>query len=152
MVTKYTIELRNLVNEKSTMRNLSIFIFFTSVLNVFSQSEKIIGEYENKTKFKSGITIEYELSLNSDGTFLFHFYQDQMCYEDDDRAKGKWTIENDTILFRVNKKTDFDKNHQLDFKKTKAKFMNGFLRFFESEIIWVNELELKKKTSQLNLN
>ncbi len=114
-------------------------------LNSFSQYEKHIGVYENKAESEDGIKIEYELSLNSDGTFLFHFYQDQICYTDDDRAKGKWTVENNIILFRVNRKTDIDETHKLDFVNTKAKTENGLLKFYDSEIFWINEIELKKK-------
>ncbi len=127
------------------MRNLLILFLLITGLNSFSQSEKHFGAYENKTEFENGISIEYELFLNPNGTFLFHFYQDQICYTDDDRAKGKWTVENDIIIFKVNNKVDIDDMHKLDFDNTKAKMNNGILSFYDSEILWINGIELEKK-------
>lgn len=114
-------------------------------LILYSQTETYSGNYENKTESEDGIVIEYELRLNSDGTFLFHFYQDQICYTDNDRARGKWTTKNDIIIFQVNKEIDIDEIHKLDFDKTKAQVESGVLKFFDCEIFWINKTELKKK-------
>lgn len=114
-------------------------------LSTYSQSEKYSGNYENKTELEDGIVIDYELTLNSDGTFIFHFYQDQICYTDDDKAKGKWTTENEIIIFQVNKEIDINETHKLDFNKTKAKVENGILEFYDSGIFWINKVKLKKK-------
>ena len=112
---------------------------------MYSQSEKYSGNYENKTELEDGIVIDYELALNSDGTFVFHFYQDQICYTDNDKAKGKWTTKNEIIIFQVNKENDIDETYKLDFDKTKAKVENGILKFYDCGIFWINKVELKKK-------
>ena len=127
------------------MRNILTVIFMFIGLSLFSQSEKYFGNYENKTESEDGVVIEYELALNSDGTFLFHFYQDQICYKDDDKAKGKWTVENGVIIFQVNKKVDINDTHKLDFNKTKAKVEKGILKFYDCGVFWINKTELKKK-------
>lgn len=125
------------------MKNLLSLILLISGLNSYSQSENHTGVYENKTEGE--IRIEYELSLNQDGTFVFHFYQDQICYTDDDRAKGKWIAEKSIITFQVNNKVDLDEAHKLDFENTKAKIENGILTFYDSEIFWINDIQLEKK-------
>ena len=126
------------------MKNLIYFVTIIIGLNSFSQSVKYVGLYENKTESEDGIKVEYKLSLNSDGTFLFHFYQDQIFYEDNDKAKGKWSVKNNSILFLVNRKVDIDENHKLDFGKTKAKIENKNLKLYDSGIFWINDVELKK--------
>ena len=104
-----------------------------------------VGKYENKTGKDAEFVVEYELTLNIDGTFLFHFYQDQICYVENERAKGKWKIENGIIIFEVNKSSDIDKNHKYNFNNTKAKVNGGVLTFFDCEVIWLNDIKLKKK-------
>ena len=126
------------------MRNILI-IFMLFGLSTYSQSEKYSGNYENKTKSEDGIVIDYELALNLDGTFVFHFYQDQICYTDDNKAKGKWTTENGIIIFQVNKEIDIDETYKLDFDKTKAKVKNGILEFYDCGVLWINKVKLKKK-------
>jgi hypothetical protein len=124
---------------RNTLIIFSLWIGFIS----FSQKETYSGNYENKTESKSGIVVEYELELNSNRTFLFHFYQDQICYSDEYKIKGQWIIENDTITFLVNK--EIDDNHTIDFDQTKAKIENKVLTFHNCGTFWINEKELTKK-------
>ena len=127
------------------MKNILIIIFMSLRLISYSQNERYSGNYENKTESEDGIIIQFELELNSDGTFVFHFYQDQICYTDDDRAKGKWKTENEIIVFQVNKESDINETYKLNFDKTKAKVENGILKFYDSKVFWINRVELKKK-------
>lgn len=127
------------------MKYIIIKLFMLLGVNLFSQSEQYVGNYEDKTKPESEIIVEYKLSLNLDGTFLFHFYQNQICYIDDLKAKGKWTTVNNVIIFYVANEVDIDETRMLYFDKTKAKVKNGFLEFFDCKTSWLNKLVLKKK-------
>jgi hypothetical protein len=126
------------------MKYILIVTLLVLGYNSFSQTKSIVGVYENKTHKDAEFIIEYELSLNADSTFLFHFYQDQICYIDDDRAKGKWKFENNTIIFNVDDETDINETYKLNFNKTKASIKGNTLSFFDCNIDWINNTELKK--------
>jgi len=133
------------------MKNILIVILLNLAYNLFSQTKSFVGVYENKTDKDAEFIIEYKLSLNADNTFLFHFYQDQICYIDDERAKGKWKLENNAIIFNVNEKTDVNDTHKFNFNKTKATIKGNTLSFYDCSIDWINNTELKKISASKEL-
>ena len=126
---------------------------------LLSQSNPIIGDY-NRTLGKEGIhLIEYKLTLNQDGTFIFHSYSNNkqgILPEVNKYGKGKWIVEGKVISFFTNKKKDFDEKYTLDFNNSKARFVTKHprdktdriikirLQFFESEIFWMERIDIFK--------
>jgi hypothetical protein len=57
------------------MDHISVFLFLSLNLNLIAQSGFYIGNYKARYKTDNQVVIKYSLSLNTDGTFLFHFYR-----------------------------------------------------------------------------
>ena len=128
-------------------------------LTIFAQSNAFIGDY-NRTFSKEGDHfIEYKLTLHQDGTFLFHSYskiKNGFPPEVNKYGKGKWTAKDNVITFSSNKQEDFDEKYTLDFKNSKARFVDKNprdksdriiktkLTFVESEITWMQRLDFFK--------
>lgn len=132
------------------MKHIFIIILMQMALTVFSQSEKYIGHYSFKSESDDGIVIEYDLTLHSDGRFLFHFFQDQLCYTDDLKGKGKWRIIDSKLIFSANEKNDIDEDYTLNLNNTKATVLNGVLKLYDCEIEWLNNTELTKLNEKNN--
>ncbi|MCK5400862.1 MAG: hypothetical protein KAJ28_04445 [Flavobacteriaceae bacterium] len=142
------------------MKYALIIIFITLHLTLFSQSEKYVGKYEMRYEVDNGGLIEYKLTLNSDGTFLFYFYRnlEPSQPKENKYGKGVWKTErNNLIFFSTNKNNDFDEIHTLNFNNSKARYnsksprdnservIKTSLRFYSSEIFWVKGMKLIKK-------
>ena len=128
-------------------------------LTIFAQSNAFAGDY-NRTFSKEGDhLIEYKLTLHQDGTFVFHSYskiKNGVPPEVNKYGKGKWTAKDNVITFLSNKQEDFDAKYTLDFNNSKARFVTKNprnksariiktkLAFVESEIFWVQRLDVFK--------
>ncbi|OBQ54177.1 hypothetical protein VQ01_12055 [Tamlana sp. s12] len=100
----------------------------------------------------------YKLSLNKDGTFLFHSNTKQKGApaEKNLYGKGTWKIEKKVVTFITNEKTDISEDYTLDFNGSKARFISKSprdksnrivetaLQFYESNIFWIETLKLPK--------
>jgi hypothetical protein len=119
----------------------------------------IDGDYYCALGKEGSHFIEYKLTLNQDGTFIFHSYSNNkqgIPNEVNKYGKGKWTIKNNIITFLSNKEKDFDEKYTLDFNNSKARFVTKSPRdktdqivktrvvFLESEIFWMNRIEMLK--------
>ena len=129
-------------------------------LNLFAQSNQFVGDYQRSLGDTEGKhIIEYKLTLNQDGTFLFHSYskiQGGIPPEVNKYGKGKWSTKDNLITFSSNKKEDFDEKYTLDFNNSKARFaaksprnktdqiIKTRLTFFESKISWLQRLDIFK--------
>ena len=128
-------------------------------LGLSAQDENVIGNYELSINAENG-DIKYSLSLNSDRTFIFHFYRHlncSSCVEENQYGKGTWKEDKKLISFSVDNTIDLDEKHILNFNNSKARFdiksprnktnqvINTKLRFYKSEIFWVKGMELIKK-------
>ena len=98
------------------------------------------------------------LTLNPDGTFLFHYcskIKNGIPTEVNKYEKWKWTAKDNVITFSSNKQEDFDKKkYTLDFNKSKARFITKNprdksdrivktrLTFTESKIPWMQRLDI----------
>ena len=140
---------------------LSLTIFFI-VTTVFGQSEAISGKYEKTNNIDQGI-ISYKISLNPDGTFIFHVYDKNISLTPDKTnernkyGKGTWKADKNLVCFYTDQELDLDEKYTLDFSKTKARFITKSPRdksdrvvktallFYESDIFWVKGWKLFKQ-------
>ena len=128
-------------------------------LTIFAQSNAFAGDYNRTFNKEADHLIEYKLTLNQDGTFVFHSYskiKNGVPPEVNRYGKGKWTAKDNVITFSSNKQEDFDVKNTLDFKKSKARFgtknprdksdriIKTRLTFVESEIPWIQRLDVFK--------
>ena len=128
-------------------------------LTLFAQSNQFAGDYTRSLSDEGKHIIEYKLTLNQDGTFVFHSYtkiQGGIPPEVNKYGKGKWTSKDNLITFSSNKKEDFDEKYTLDFNKSTARFVTKNprdksdkivktrLTFLESGISWLQRLDIFK--------
>jgi len=141
------------------MKALFTILILISNLTLFSQSDKVIGDYALTLGNEESHLIEYKLTLNQDGTFFFHSYskiKQGIPPVVNKYGKGKWTEENKVISFFSDKQKDFDEKHTLDFTNSKARFViksprdktdqiiKTRLKFLESEIFWISRIDMIK--------
>ena len=141
------------------MKRIFIAIFLIGTMTSFSQSEKIFGNYFLMLGNEKH-QIEYKLNLNSDGSFVFHSYtnnQNGIPPITDKYGKGMWILDGKVISFITDKEKDLDEKHTMDFSNSKARFITkpsrdktdrmikDRLKFFKSEIFWIEGLDIFKK-------
>lgn len=127
-------------------------------LNLFAQSTQFAGDYTRSLSDEKH-KLEYKLTLNQDGTFLFHSYsniQGGTPQEVNQYGKGKWSEKNNLITFSSDKKTDLDEKTTLDFTNSTARFITKNPRdksdkvvktklvFLESPIRWIKNVDVFK--------
>ncbi|WP_299764856.1 hypothetical protein [uncultured Dokdonia sp.] len=140
------------------MKSIFTLLLVTSTIAASIQTTTYAGEYSNKNKTESGEVYEWHLSLNTDGTFLYHFYRNlncNLCVEEHFYGKGTWKGTKKVISFYA-KETDIDINHTINFNNTKARIHKKshknkstnthrqFIRFSESKVPTVKGLQLFK--------
>ena len=128
-------------------------------LSTFAQSNGFTGDYNRTLNTTENNIIDYKLTLNQDGTFVFHYYskiKNGIPPEVHKYGKGKWTTKDNVITFSSNKQADFDEKYTLDFNNSKARFVTKNprdnsdriiktkLTFVESEIPWMQRLDVFK--------
>lgn len=141
------------------MKTIFTFLLLLSNLTIFSQVDKVAGNYKLIIETKDSSSFEYNLTLNDDGTFFFHYFsniKNGIPREVHKYGKGKWTVENKVISFFCDKQKDLDEKHTLDFTASKARFViksprdktdkiiQTRLKFLESEIFWMERIEMFK--------
>ena len=143
---------------------MKTFIFLITVLsssffvNAQVTIKDVAGTYERKLSSTGSHIINYTLNLNTDGTFHFHSYDKidrGIPPERNTYAKGTWTLDKKVVSFSTSP-TDFDEKFTLDFNNSKARFISKHprdksdkvvetaLRFYESQIGWINSLYILK--------
>jgi hypothetical protein len=140
------------------MKLIITALFLILKLNLFAQSNQFAGEYTRSLSSENH-KIEYKLTLNLDGTFLFHSYsyiQSGTPQETNKYGKGKWSVKDNLITFSSEKKTDLDEKYTLDFTNSTARFITKNprdksdkivktkLQFLESEIFWIRRIDIFK--------
>ena len=141
------------------MKLILAAVAFIFNLTLSAQSNNFAGDYNRSLGEEGKHIIEYKLTLNPDGTFLFHSYQKMqggIPPEVNTYGKGKWTAKDNLITFSADKKEDFDEKYTLDFNKSIARFVTKNPRdksdkvvktklvFVESEISWMHRLDIFK--------
>lgn len=133
------------------MKVLFSLLFLSITINIYSQSNQIIGDYKASNEAFNGLII-YKLKLNPDGSFEFHSYDridNRLEKERNQYAKGTWKSVNNLVYFYADKDVDFDEKYTLDFNNIKARFITKSPRdksdrdiktallFYESDIFWI---------------
>ena len=134
---------------------ITIIIFLCVILNTLAQS----GMYSREPKSVDGTEIKWTLSLNIDGTFLYHFFRDisgEANPEEYFYGKGTWESEGQLIYFycessSLNDEFTINLNNSKAKIKSKSprdksdKIIKTSLRFYESEAFAIKGLELFKE-------
>jgi len=139
------------------MKAIFTFLIFISSMTLFSQVQEVVGDYNFTFDTTDSNLLEYNLTLNQDGTFIFHYYSNiklGIPPEVNKYGKGKWSIEKDVIsFFSENQK---DEKYTLDFTNSKARFVTKSprnktpelvktrLQFLKSDIFWMKNCKLFK--------
>lgn len=141
------------------MKLLLSTLLLISNLTLLAQSNQFAGYYNRNLSEEGKHVIEYKLTLNPDGTFVFHSYskmQGGTPPEVNTYGKGKWSAKDNIITFSSNKKEDFDAKYTLDFNNSTARFaaknprdksdkiVKTRLTFLESGISWIKRLDIFK--------
>ena len=141
------------------MKTLFAMLMVLSFLNVFPQTDKVVGNYSLTLTTKEKDVFDYRLTLLQDGTFTFHYYsniKNGIPPEKNTYGKGNWTIANNVVSFFSDKQKDLDEKYSLDFTHTKARFVTKSprdltdkivptqLRFLTSDIFWLSRIDLVK--------
>ncbi|MFD0990631.1 hypothetical protein ACFQ1R_11025 [Mariniflexile jejuense] len=141
------------------MKTLFFSVCFFICIKVSAQSGVYVLDY---TQNADGTKIKWTLSLNQDGTFLYHFLRDLSAVskantEENFYGKGIWTVDKNLIFLTTNKETDLDEKYTMDFTNSKARYTTKLprdtsnkvvktsLRFYESDIFHIKGLELFKE-------
>ncbi|WP_316635591.1 copper resistance protein NlpE N-terminal domain-containing protein [uncultured Flavobacterium sp.] len=137
---------------------LAVLLFILN-LTLSAQSNNFAGDYTRSLGEEGKHIIEYKLTLNQDGTFVFHSYskiQGGIPPEVNKYGKGKWSAKNNMITFSSDKKEDFNEKYTLDFNNSIARFVTKNPRdktdqivktrlvFVESEIFSLQRLDIFK--------
>lgn len=141
------------------MKLILAILLFIFNLALCAQTKNFAGDYTRELGEEGKHIIEYKLTLNQDGTFVFHSYtkiQGGIPPEVNKYGKGKWSAKNNMITFSTNKQEDFDEKYTLDFNKSTARFVTKNprdktdqivktrLTFLESEIPWMQKIDIFK--------
>ena len=143
------------------MKNFTLLLTLLSssfVVNAQATVHDVAGTYKRDLSNTPPHIIIYTLTLNADGTFQFHSYDKNdrgIPPERNKYAKGTWTLDKKVVSFSTSS-TDFDEKFTLDFNTSKARFISKHprdksdkvvetaLRFYESEIFWIQSLSISK--------
>jgi len=136
--------------------------FFTLVVFVFSitvvaQSKEHAGQYYKESKGEDYLETN-KLTLNPNGTFLFHHYrylEKGTPKEEVKYGKGTWTS-NKRLIFLKTVESDIDATHVLNLNNSKLRFdtksprdtsnrdIKTSVRFYASDIFWLKGRTLLK--------
>lgn len=141
------------------MKTLFTILILLSNLTLFSQTDKVTGNYQQSTKTQEGNLIEWKLTLNENGTFFFQYYSNlkfEIPSEKTIYGKGTWVMKNNVISFFSDREKDIDEKNTLDFTNSKARFITKSLKnktnqiiktrlqFLKSELFWMAKKEIFK--------
>lgn len=125
---------------------LTIFLFTVSMA-MSAQNEATTVVYAKTYEINGGGLHKRQLTLYSDGTFVFHSYRRIKAGSPDENsyAKGTWASKKDLYIFSADPETDFDEKHTLDFDKSRARvFKDGSIKFLNANVSWVKGMPLDR--------
>ncbi len=118
------------------MKQLFFIMCFFVCSHVFSQAGIYVIDH---THDSSDVTkLKWKLTLNSDKTFLYHFYRDivgEMNPEENFYGKGTWKAEGNLVFFYTDKKIDIDKTYKINFTNSKARYITKLPRDKSDKIV-----------------
>lgn len=143
-----------------SLKNKFLIIFTALVsLNVFAQT----GVYTRGNSGASdGNIIKWTITLNQDGTFLYHFFRDVSAVSQGNNkenfyGKGTWKKEGKIVVFSSDRKNDFNEKYTVNLNNSKARYITKSprdksdrvvktaLRFYESETFHIEGLTVFKE-------
>jgi hypothetical protein len=121
-----------------SVKLLFFIVGFFMCTHVFAQS----GVYviDNNDKRTDGTIFKWTLTLNEDGTFLYHFLRDLSAIskpnkEENFYGKGTWKAEKNLVFFSSDKETDLDEKYIYDFTNTKARLIKKSPRDLSDKVV-----------------
>ncbi|WP_445458004.1 hypothetical protein [Flavobacterium sp. HNIBRBA15423] len=123
-------------------------ILCTSLLS--AQNNNYIGTYEKTIKANKGEVFKYELNINADSTFTFHFFRNigqAISVDENSYGRGTWKVVKNILCFYTNKEKDIDEKYSLSFTNTTGRFDHknkSLFRFYRSNISWLEKRTLTK--------
>lgn len=145
----------------------SLLLLTAFIFTVFtSQAQSIEGTYANKWTANTGEGVEYELTLNKEGSFTFNYTR---MYMDADantntEVKGTWKMENHLLVLNADNASDEENVIAKGLDLNKARFVSvsprnpnfnlvkPSLKFYESEVFYAKDMELIKTSSTVTSN
>jgi len=138
------------------MKQLFFIVGVFICSNLFAQS----GVYVNEPKNFDGTKVKWTLTLNEDGTFLYHFLRDisaisKVNTEENYYGKGIWILEGKSVILLSKDTDNLDGKYTKNLKYSKARYITKSprdtsdkvvktaLRFYES--VELKGLELFKE-------
>lgn len=140
------------------MKNIFIFGLLLINLDLFSQS----GVYVREPVTNDSTKVKWTLSLDDDGTYLYHFYRDisaisKLNTEENYYGKGTWTFEGKSVILFSKEEGNLNGQYTLNLNNSKARYITKSPRdksdkvvktallFYESETFHIKGLELFKE-------
>jgi len=130
---------------------LSLVVFLSQVQDVVGQITT--GNY-SKVYDLSNSLIKYDLTLNEDGSFYFHFYRKNICdncVEENQCGRGSWQVVENDLILTTDPELDLDEKCTLNLNGSKGRLVkkrdseglrHEVLKFYASDLFWVKGLEL----------
>ena len=140
------------------MKQFFFIMCFFVYSHVFTQAGIYVIDHTHD--ISDGTKLKWTLTLNSDKTFLYHFYRDivgEINLEENFYGKGTWKSEGNIVFFYTDKKIDMDEKYKINFTNSKARYITKSPRdksdkivktallFYESDLFYIKGLELFKE-------
>jgi len=139
-----------------SLKQLFFIVGFSMCAQVLAQS----GVYVNEPKNFDGTKVKWTLTLNEDGTFLYHFLRDisaisKVNTEENYYGKGIWILEGKSVILLSKDTDNLDGKYTKNLNNSKARYITKSprdtsdkvvktaLRFYES--VELKGLELFKE-------
>lgn len=136
---------------------LKIVVLLAFHLNMSAQSGVYIKEPINI----DGTKVKWTLTLDEDGTFLYHFFRDISAIskpntEENYYGEGTWTVEEKIVTLFSNETDNLEGQYTVNLNNSKARYITKSPRdksdkviktallFYESETYHIKGLELFK--------
>ena len=108
--------------------------------SVFAQSGVYIIDNNSKRKDTDETIIKWTLTLNENGTFLYHFLRDLSAIskpnkEENFYGKGTWKAEKNQVVFSSDKEADLDEKYIYDFTNTEARWITKSPRDLSDKVV-----------------
>ncbi len=155
------------LNRDNIMKVLTHIILLLIPFASWAQMDQVQGEYTLEMGSEEQHFIVYTLRLNPVGTFYFHSRTERkkgLPSETDLYGRGSWKAEarrkfstEIPVISFVTETGDLNEQYTLDFTGTQARWVSKSprdksdrevetrLRFFESQIFWIEGIDMYKK-------
>ena len=118
------------------MKQLFFVLVFSIGTSVLAQS----GVYVNKPNNSDGTIIKWTLTLNEDGTFLYHFLRDisaisKINTEENYYGKGTWILEGKSVILLSKDRDNLDGKYTKNLNNSKARYITKSTRDTSDKVV-----------------